>query len=244
MAIIEKKYQINISHVRKTNSLSNRGILDLLESIACYHSDKVGYGMANIHETNSTWVLLHWKVQVFKRLPYLQNVIVKTWARPCSKVSTLRDFEIYDENHTLLCKASSKWAFIDLTTNHIAKITPELLQLYAPEEKSVFAEDDIAKLRLPELPASPCFTFPILRKDIDVNHHMHNTFYLDYAYEALPQNIYESDEANYFEIMYKTGATLGNQVNCYYVQEEASHFIVMKSLDNSQLHAIIKLQQL
>ncbi|MCI9177944.1 MAG: hypothetical protein HFJ28_05200 [Clostridia bacterium] len=96
MAIIEKDYRVDIEHVGKNNLLSNRGILSLLESIACYHSDMVGYGINDIEKTHFTWVLLHWKVQVLKRVPYGTNLKIKTWASYYNKISTLRDFEIYD----------------------------------------------------------------------------------------------------------------------------------------------------
>lgn len=104
----------------------------------------------------------------------------------------------------LLCKASSKWAFIDLTKNSITKIPEDVICLYEPEEKSVFEETDIAKLKVPET-VTPSFTFQVQRRDIDVNQHMHNIYYLDYAYETLPQSVYELPETNFFEIMYKTG---------------------------------------
>ena len=108
----------------------------------------------------------------------------------------------------LLCKASSKWAFIDLTKNSITRIPEDVITLYKPEEKSVFEETDIPKIKSPETTDVPSFSFHVQRKDIDVNQHMHNLYYLDYAYEALPQAVYELPEANYFEIMYKTGCTL------------------------------------
>ncbi|MCI9177945.1 MAG: hypothetical protein HFJ28_05205 [Clostridia bacterium] len=108
----------------------------------------------------------------------------------------------------LLCIASSKWAFIDIQKNSISKITEELILLYTPEEKTVFGETDIAKFKVPEIKAPADFTFQVGRKDIDVNHHMHNTYYLNYAYEAFPLALYEADEPNNFEILYKTGAKL------------------------------------
>ena len=33
--------------------------------------------------------------------------------------------------------------------------------------------------------------YKVARRDIDLNGHMHNLYYLDLAYEVLPQDIYE-----------------------------------------------------
>lgn len=242
MAIIEKKYRIDIEHIGKANLLTNHGILSLLESIACYHSDIAGYGINQMEQTHLTWVLLNWKVRVFKRVCYGSIVTVKTWARYASRICTLRDFEIYDEDGNLICIASSKWTLIDLTTKSIIKIPDDILNLYEPEKKSVFEETDIAKLKAPEIASIfPSYTFKVQRKDIDVNEHMHNIYYLDYAYEALPTNVYELDESNFFEVMYKTACKLGNEVCCYYTKENNENLVIMKSPDGKLLHAIVKL---
>ncbi len=240
MAIIEKKYQVDIFNVGNFNLLTNHGILDLLESIACFHSDIVGYGINQIEKTHLTWVLLHWKVHVFKRIGYGKTINVKTWASYVGKFSTLRDFEICDENGELICIASSKWSLIDISKKSITRITPEVILPYEPEEKSVFEQKDIPKIKVPELSTLCTYSFKVRRKDIDVNKHMHNICYLDYACEALPDEIYNLGECNDFEIMYKSGAKLGNMVNCHYVHEENSHFVIMKNEDNTHLHAVAK----
>ena len=241
--IMEGKYIVDVPYVNSSNLLSNRGILSLFENIACLHSDIAGYGMNQIEKTHLTWVLLHWKVHVIKRVIYGSKVTVKTWAGRANAFFTMRDFEMYDEQNNLICIASTKWTLINTQTGGITRITPDVISCYEPEEKSVFGENDIAKLKKPEISEKPNFVFNILRKDIDVNKHMHNIYYLDYAYEALPEKIYELPEANDFEIMYKTGAKLGNPVSCFYVPKENNeHYVVMQSPDEKQLHAIIKLK--
>ena len=70
---------------------------------------------------------------------------------------------------------------------------------------------------------------------------MHNTYYLDLAYEALPKDVYENNTFNNFEIMYKTSALLGEKVKCLYSFVNGEHFVTIKSEDEAKLHAIIKL---
>ncbi len=89
----------------------------------------------------------------------------------------------------LICIASSKWALINVNTGSIAKITEDVIGRYNAESKSVFNENDIAKIKQPE-DSTFCFEFKVQRRDIDVNKHMHNIYYLDYAIEALPESIY------------------------------------------------------
>ena len=70
---------------------------------------------------------------------------------------------------------------------------------------------------------------------------MHNLYYLDLAYEALPEDIYESISFENIEIMYKSAAFLGDNLKCYYSKISNEHFVTIKSNDEKTLHAIIKL---
>ena len=79
------------------------------------------------------------------------------------------------------------------------------------------------------------------RRDIDINKHMHNICYLDLAYEALPKDIYENTSFDNIEIMYKTGALLGEKVKCFYSDIDGEHIVTIKSEDETKLHAIVTL---
>ena len=96
------------------------------------------------------------------------------------------------------------------------------------------------ELKNPENSISPVYTFSAQRRDIDINKHMHNIYYLDYALEALPQEVYDNLNCSEFEIMYKTGIKFGNTVNCFYVKHSDAHFIVMKDANDNKLYAIVK----
>ena len=183
---MEKKCLVEVKDVGSAGFLTNSGILRLFEEVACIHSEMAGFGLNQISETNLSWILLHWKVQVFKRVKYNSTVTIKTWSRNASKCITYRDFEMYDENGTLLCIATSKWTLVKVSTGTITKIAPEVINCYNPEDNhNVFGELDIEKLKEPDVLAktdvNPTYTFTVLRRDIDMNNHMHNLFYLDYA---------------------------------------------------------------
>ena len=228
MAFFEKEYTIDVSHVAPNGFITNMGILSLLEDTACKHSDVAGYGF---------------NVKILKRVKYADIVKVRTWSRPSKKFTTLRDFEILDKNDNIICIATTKWTLIDIKTGKISTITDEIIDKYFPEDKSIFSSDDnsdIKKLIEPKEHSSE-YIYITQRRDIDVNKHMHNLNYLYLAYEALPEDVYNSPECNNLEIMYKTSIRLGDTVKCLYSKIDNAHYVTIKSLDNKQLHAIVKL---
>lgn len=242
MAIIENKYRININDVGISNLITNRGMLSILEDIACRHSDSVGFGINDIATTHLSWILLAWKVKITKRMPYGTYLTVRTWAKCVNKFQTLRDFEVLDENGELVCQATSKWTLIDTEKGSITRITDNLIQKYKPETKDAFENPEIEKLIEPKQFLTE-YTYVTQRRDIDVNKHMHNLNYLSLAYEALPEEVYYDKECNNIEIMYKKGITLGDTVKCLYSYQENSHYVTIKSEDEKNLHAIIKLSK-
>lgn len=239
MAFFEYDFYVRMRDVDNKNKITNKAILGFFEDIGGLHSDKVGFGLKNIYETRLSWVLLHWKVEVLKRANYADIVHIKTWSRYSTKFYSYRDFEMYDEKGELLVIATSKWALINIDSG-LAKLEESLIEKYEPEPKSVFSELEVKKLKEPEGYDNVC-EYKVLRSNIDVNKHMHNLYYLDVAYEALPDNIYENNEFNNIEIMYKTGAMLGETLKCFYSKQSNEHFITIKNNEEKTLHSIIKL---
>ncbi|MFR0823086.1 MAG: acyl-[acyl-carrier-protein] thioesterase [Clostridia bacterium] len=239
MAFYKHTFQIGLRDVGTSNEITNKAILGYFEDIGGLHSDKVGYGLKNIEQTHLTWILLHWKMQVLKRVTYGETVTVKTWSRYSQKFYSYRDFEMYNEEDELVAIATSKWALIHIDKG-LTKIDEALVQKYQPNPQSVFEIIEVEKLKEP-LHYTHSYHYTVLRSNIDVNHHMHNLCYLDLAYEALPEDIYSQSNFSNIEIMYKKEAKLGEDLICLYAKVEEAHYITIKSKDEKQLHAIIKL---
>lgn len=200
--IYKENFKIGLKDIGKNNTIKNRAILEILENIGAYHSDKVKFGANETEETRTGWILLDWNLEVIKRPKYGQTLSVSTWGRDVKKFFTFRDFEIYDEEQNLCAIATSKWALIDIDNRKMVKLTEEIMNRYEPEEKTVFSEEKLGKLKVPNKFLSS-IDYKVIRKDIDINNHMHNLYYLDLAYEAMPEEVYEKRPFDKVRITYK-----------------------------------------
>ena len=187
-----------------------------------------------------SWILLGWKVKILKRPIYNEELTINTWGRDSNRIFTYRDYKIYDESGELCTIATSKWAIVDINTGKLRELTPEIIEKYQCETKKVFEEDYTLKLKEPATIIRKQ-EYKAQRRDIDINKHIHNLYYLDYAYEALPEEVYEAPECNNIEIMYKKQIRLNDEFKCLYTKEENQNIITIKSKDENTLHAIIKL---
>ena len=240
--IYKKQFEIGLKDIGKNNEITNTALLERLENIAAYHSDSAGYGVNTVEQTKVIWVLLEWKLQVIKRPKYGQKINIDTWSRYTNKCYSYRDFEVYDENKQLCAIATSKWLLINVEKNKIAKVEESLIAKYNPEEgKSVFNILELEKLKEPNNYES-FINYKVRRSDIDVNRHMHNLRYLDLAYEALPQEVYEKRPFDNVRIEYKKEIKFGETIKCKYSCINGENIVTIFNEDCSVVHAIIILK--
>lgn len=238
--LFEDTFKMGLKDIGIDNLIKNRAMLEILENIAAYHSDLVGFGANDTAKIKLTWILLDWKLEIKNRPKYGQDIKVVTWSRTANKFFTYRDFKIYS-NGELVAIASSKWTLINIEKRKMTRITEDIIDKYKPEDRHVFDNPDIDKLEVPEKFTSEV-QYTVIRKDIDINKHMHNLYYLDLAYEALPEDVYQEDRPfDNVRIMYKKEIMFGDTVKCQYVKEKNKHIVVIKSQDEKKLHAVIEL---
>lgn len=240
MAIFERKFIIGVTDIGKKRELKNRAIIRIFQDVAGMHSEQVHFGINDIKRTRQSWIILNWKIQVKKRPTYNEEVIVKTWIRNANKISMYRDFALYDNSGKLLVIGTSKWALIDIDTKELVPLSRDVILLYGEEKDSIFEEKTVDKIKEPAQYSS-VIQYKIPREDIDINEHVHNLYYLDMAYEALPDKIYNKKECDNFEILYKKQIKIDDKIACFYAFENNQNYIVIKSEDQKTLHAIIKL---
>ena len=241
MDIFTKKFDITFSDVDINNKLSNKGILRIMQEIAGLHSSSLGYGLNDSDKTGYAWLLLNWKLRVFSRPKWESTLTVKTWSKSMNPLFAYRDVEILDSNNNLVAVGSSKWILFDINKKSLIKIPTEVKESFPNVDKSVFEEKFVEKLKEPEN-SNFVYEYSIQRRDIDTNPHVNNLNYLDYAYEALPEDVFANINFSNVEIMYKHEAKLGDKISVFYSHTENDEYIItIKDNEQKKLHAIVKL---
>lgn len=240
MGYYTEKLKVNYLDVNPAGNLTPKGFIKYLQDIANHHSEDLGYGYTNITKTNLAWVLLNWKVKILKNVTVADTLYIKTWPRSFSRTISYREFEIYDSDDNLICIATSKWALTNYTTHALERIPEEMALTYGIIDKSVFEDISYERIKEPEI-STLTHEYTIQRRDIDTNHHVNNLCYLDFAFEALPEEVYNNLNTNNVEILYKKEIKYKDTIKCLYSNIGDKHIITIKSEDLSIVHAIISL---
>ena len=235
------KFSIQFIDVGENNELTNKGILRLLQEIAGKHSDSVGVGLNDTPKTGIAWIILNWKLKVFMRPKWNEKVFINTWTKCEKSLFCYRNFKIYDDRNNLIAVATSKWILFDVNKKSICRVSKEIQEKFLESNESVFEENIDEKIKEPE-DSSFAYEYKIQRRDIDTNHHVNNLNYLDYAIEALPEDIYLNTNFSNIEIMYKHEAKLGDTISIFYYQSNKNEYIItIKDSEDKKIHAIVKL---
>ena len=240
MDICSEFFKVTLPDVGERNRLTNKAILRMLQEIACIHSSYANFGVNDAKKTGMAWILLNWKLQVFSRPIWNTKLKINTWSSNQNHLSFYRDFEIFDESNQLVAIATSKWVLYDINKGSLVKITNDIKSRYVHIDKHVFETKMNEKLKEPEnsILASE---YTVSRRDIDTNHHVNNLNYLDFAYEAIPEDIFFNYDFKNVEIMYKHEAKLGETLNLFYAEKDNSNIITIKNKEDNKLHCIVKL---
>lgn len=240
MGTYKYKTRIQFCDIDEKNRLSPKGLIRIIGEVAGIHSEMVGYGLNHIAQTHLTWMVLNWKIEFLYRPCWNTELTIETWARTFSKISSNRDFYVYDNDNNLVAKATSKWVLVDSEKHSPARITEDICKAFGETDMSVFTTEINDKFS--ELEDSHfIYDYKIKKRDIDTNQHVNNLYYLDFAYDALPKELWDKDFNN-IEVIYKRQIKLGDTIKCFYAYDKINeqHIITIKSEDLSIIHSTIK----
>lgn len=239
--IFEHKFRTGFRDVGITGLTTNKSIQSNMVDAAGFHSELAGFGVTAMPETKLTWVMLEWKLEVMRRPVYGEEVLIQTWTKSPKKFFSIRDYKYVDKDGNILAKATSKWVLIDLTIDSMKHIPEELIATYGPEDDINLFEEDFDKQRdLEEYDIVKCFE--VSKSDIDINRHVNNTNFIDFAYDIIPLEEFKNTEFNSVRITYKHEIKYGETVKAFYKKIDDKNVVVLKTEDEKEIHAIITLK--
>lgn len=230
------KQKVIVSDIGQNYLINNKGYLRILQEAANLASSNVGHGISDIDRIGTTWVLLYWRLKVYKRVKYNDEITIKTWTSFNKKIYSLRNFELY-LNNELIAKADSKWVYVDAQNHSIQKISDELIEKYGNNEAKVFEQEFNDKIKMPEN-LREIYTYTTMKRDLDANHHVNNLTFLDIALEAMPESIQPNEFSN-ISIIFKKEMLYKDNISCYYQNKENKHYIYLYTKKTNTFNGVI-----
>ena len=237
MTISHFTYQAVVTYpdVGPSGYLTHAGMLRILQEAAACASAQCGYGFRDIERNGVCWVLTGWRLELFERPDWNTPLTIHTWPRSVDGFLSDRDFEIF-ANDRSIGRCTSRWFLINPATGRITRVTDAVRSAYEIDTRRLF-DEDLPSNGTPLLDAALTYTHTVERRDIDTYRHVNNLRYLDFALEALPQEVLDHLPGT-VDIVYRKQILPETQIRCLYAKtEDGKHQIEIQSGDeNAPVH--------
>jgi len=185
-------------------------LLDAMSETAGRHAEKLGVGVRDLHAKGLTWVLARLHVEISRVPTAGQAIHIATWPSGRHRLFAVREFQLTDEAGGEVLRATSAWALMNMETRRPSRLDPHLPVFSRHPGRMV--EDDFPPL--PPVQASDSrAAYRALAADIDINDHVNNTVYLDWALRAVPAAA-RGRKPLALEVAFLGEARLGDEVVC------------------------------
>ena len=181
------------------------------------HSQKRGWGIGALNETQHTWVLSRLSIEMNEMPRQYEHCQVKTWVESVMRLFTNRNFAILNEAGEPLGYARSVWAMIDLETRKPCDLLTlydgDILRYVVPEEENVCPIDGHGRFRFRD--AQLVRTIDTYYSDVDINGHINSIKYIEHILDLFPREKFEQQSISRFEIAYKAESYMGDRLSFY-----------------------------
>jgi len=185
-------------------------VLDAMQEAAGRHAEILGVGVRDLHAKGLTWVLarLHVKVNLIPAAG--QSVHIATWPSGRHRLFAVREFHLTDPAGNEILRSTSAWALMNLETRRPARLDPHLPVFTRHPGRMI--EDDFPALP-PLQNAGKPVSFRAEAADIDINDHVNNTVYFEWALRAIPDET-RRQKPRALEAAFLGEARLGDEILC------------------------------
>ena len=209
--ILTKPYRVRSYETGPSGALKAVSLLNYLEDAASESANLLGVGGRDLMAKNISWVLSRLHLKVY-RYPHWEDwVELRTWPYGWKKIFALREFELTDGKGEILAQATTSFITVDLEKKKPVNAEVKLSG-FPLHPKRVF-DDSLGPM--PKINLDQPYlerAFHVRLNDLDLNRHVNNAVYVEWALESLPDELGEDSGPIEIEIAFRAETAYGDQV--------------------------------
>jgi acyl-ACP thioesterase len=154
-----------------------------------------------------------------------EPVRLHTWHKRVERIFSLRDFILFDSQEQPIVHATSAWLLMDIHSRRMLRVEhvlPHLADVHIPKDAIATVPDKIVAPE--EIALHHIHT--VRFSDIDLNNHVTNTKYVEWALDCLPLEPLKSQTISSFQINFNLEALYNDPVELFYsAVEQRTHYV-------------------
>ena len=154
-----------------------------LQEAATLHTLSFGASREQLNDAIGViWILMRIRIELSEPIHYPSSLSITTWTAPISGAGFIREFKIETEGREI-GHASSFWVIADSHSHHIVRPSEALKIVdFSPVDSAKYTP--AGKLH-PIEPLTNCPTIHVKYSDLDINNHVNNARYGDFACDSI-----------------------------------------------------------
>ncbi len=190
--------------------LEARILCQLLEEAAVAHAAILGVAVESLVDSGVAWVLSKLHLEIDRWPAADDEIVIETWPEAASRLFTERRFDVLDASGHRIGAASTLWLVLNLERRRPVRLPSQVVdRLHEHElgpEPRKFGE-----LAAPK-PVERELGFTVRRSDLDLADHVNNTSYIEWAIEAVADDVWASRDLAELEIHFLSECHHGQNV--------------------------------
>lgn len=207
--LFRKEYSVHSYELDFDGLARPVALLNFLQDAAGDHAAHLGWSVTDLLKKNMTWVLSRYHVRVDRFPGWGETLTVLTWPSGRHGTFALRDFEVSDGQGNTVLAGTTSWMILDLGRKRALKIEDVLPANVLVDRRAL--PDEFAALPVLDR-AERELSFRVETGHLDVNRHVNNSVYIQWALEAAPDDVLMRRRPVELEVSYRAEAFYGDTV--------------------------------
>lgn len=213
----QEEFKIRASEVDFNQKATIPAICNLLQEVAGNHALELKFDITDLQKEELTWVLHRLNLKIDRFPDWRETIMIKTWPSSGDGLRAYRDFLIKDSNNKVIGKCLSYWLILNLKNRRPTRIPKEILAMAPEDTNHVLPVTDIPDIEI--LEADNTKSFKVRKTDLDLNRHVNNVRYIEWALSCIDNN---STDLSTLDITFQAESRLGDTVISEVQQKDTS----------------------
>ena len=221
--IYEKELRLLTADTDMWRHLRPSVLAGFLQSAATAHAGQLGAGTQATLDRGVLWIVARMAVEI-RRMPGCdEDVLLRTWPGPARHTLFPRYYEMLSPGGDTLLQASSIWLLMDAKDRRMVSARDAGIQV----EGLVRGGELPLPTRIGRFPSLPAERSErtVRYSETDVNGHLNNTRYLDWADDLLSPEFHRSHTLRSLWVEYRSEIRLGQTAELESILEDGTLYL-------------------
>jgi acyl-ACP thioesterase len=182
----QEEFKIRATEIDFDQKATLPAICNLLQEVAGNHAQELQFDITDLQQDKLTWVLHRLCVKMYRYPDWRETITIQTWPSSGDGLRAYRDFLILDSDENIIGKSLSYWLMMNIESRRPTRIPQKILDMAPTNIEHVLPVTDGNFKDIKNPDATQCFD--VRKTDLDLNRHVNNVRFIEWALSCVPEN--------------------------------------------------------